>query len=241
MKRIIVLIIIILFWGSHASLLQAQRRPQKAPNLVSYDKKKFHFGFMLGYNMANFAIKPKTNLNEFDSLMIIETTPMSGFNIGIVSDLHLGKHFNLRFIPEISLLDRIVTYNIRYDNKNIYKVNKKIESVSLDFPLLLKFKSIRMQNVRFYVIGGAQYSLDLASQARKQSQNSNVTQLKLLRHDLQTQVGVGVDMYMNLFKFAIEFKMSYGMLNLLKNEDNLYTNSIDHLNSKIFHLSFLFE
>lgn len=227
--------------GPHASLIQAQRRPQKAPNLVYYDKKKFHFGFMLGYNMANFAIKPKTNLNEFDSLMIIETTPMSGFNIGIVSDLHLGKHFNLRFIPEISLLDRIVTYNIKYDNQNIYKVNKKIESVSLDFPLLLKFKSIRIQNVRFYVIGGAQYSLDLASQAKKQSQNSNVTQLKLLRHDLQTQVGVGVDMYMNLFKFAIEFKMSYGMLNLLKNEDNLYTNSIDHLNSKIFHLSFLFE
>ncbi len=227
--------------GPHASLIQAQRRPQKAPNLVYYDKKKFHFGFMLGYNMANFAIEPKTNLNEFDSLMIIETTPMSGFNIGIVSDLHLGKHFNLRFIPEISLLDRIVTYNIKYDNQNIYKVNKKIESVSLDFPLLLKFKSIRIQNVRFYVIGGAQYSLDLASQAKKQSQNSNVTQLKLLRHDLQTQVGVGVDMYMNLFKFAIEFKMSYGMLNLLKNEDNLYTNSIDHLNSKIFHLSFLFE
>jgi len=62
-----------------------------------------------------------------------------------------------------------------------------------------------------------------------------------LRHDLQTQVGAGIDMYMNMFKFAIEFKMSYGMLNLLKNEDNLYTNSINHLNSKIFHLSFLFE
>jgi hypothetical protein len=241
LKRIIVLFIVIFFGGAHTSLLHAQRRPQKAPNLVYYDKKKFHFGFMLGYNMANFAIKAKTNLNEFDSLMIIETTPMSGFNIGIVSDLHLGKHFNLRFIPEISLLDRIVTYNIRYDNQNIYKVNKKIESVSLDFPLLLKFKSIRMQNVRFYVIGGAQYSLDLASQAKKQAQNSNITQLKLLRHDLQTQVGAGIDMYMNMFKFAIEFKMSYGMLNLLKNEDNLYTNSIDHLNSKIFHLSFLFE
>lgn len=241
MKRVIVLYIILCFWSSHVLLLQAQRRPQKAPNLVYYDKKKIHFGFMLGYNMANFAIKAKTNLNPFDSLMIIETTPMSGFNIGIVSDLQLGKHFNLRFIPEISLLDRIVTYNIRYDNQNIYKVNKKIESVSLDFPLLLKFKSIRMQNIRFYVIGGAQYSLDLASQAKKQSQNTNVFNLKLLRHDLQAQVGAGIDMYMNMFKFAIEFKMSYGMLNLLKNEDNLYTNSVGNLNSKIIHLSFLFE
>ena len=196
---------------------------------------------MLGFNNADFAIKAKTNLNPFDSLMYIETTPMSGFNIGIISDLHLGEHFNLRFIPEISLIDRIVTYNIKYNNTTLYKVNKKIESVSLDMPLLLKFKSIRMQNMRFYVIGGVQYSIDLASQAKKNSLNTDIIKLKLLRSDVQAQAGAGIDMYMDMFKFSIEFKMSYGMLNLLKNEDNLYTNSIDHLKSKIFHLSFLFE
>jgi len=236
-----VLIYFILIVGIHHSAIYAQRKPQRAPNLVYYDQKKFHFGFMIGYNMANFSIKPKTNLNPFDSLMVIETVPMSGFNIGIVSDLHLGNHFNLRFIPEISLQDRIVTYNIRYNNSLLSKVDKKIESVNLDFPLLVKFKSIRMQNVRFYVIAGAQYSIDLASQAKKQSQTSDVIKLKLLRSDVQAQVGTGIDMYMNLFKFSIELKMSYGMLNLLKNEDNFYTNSINYLHSKIFHLSFLFE
>jgi len=155
--------------------------------------------------------------------------------------LHMGNHFDLRFIPEISLLDRNVVYNMRYNNNTLYKVYKKVESVSLDFPLLLKFKSIRIQNMRFYVIGGAQYSIDLASQAKKQSQSKEVVKLKLLRSDVQTQIGAGIDMYMNMFKFAIEFKMSYGMLNLLKNDDNVYTNSIDHLNAKVFHLSFLFE
>lgn len=241
MKKIVVLYIIIVVFGAEFSHLQAQRKPLKAPNLVNYDKKRFHFGFMLGFNNADFAIKAKTNLNPFDSLMYIETTPMSGFNIGIISDLHLGEHFNLRFIPEISLIDRIVTYNIKYNNTTLYKVNKKIESVSLDMPLLLKFKSIRMQNMRFYVIGGVQYSIDLASQAKKNSLNTDIIKLKLLRSDVQAQAGAGIDMYMDMFKFSIEFKMSYGMLNLLKNEDNLYTNSIDHLKSKIFHLSFLFE
>jgi hypothetical protein len=239
-KIALILFLTILFTGPLA-FLQAQHRPQKAPNLAHYDKKKFHFGFMLGYNHADFAIKPKTNLNDFDSLMIIETHPMSGFNIGIVSDLHMGEHFNLRFIPEISLLDRNVVYNMTYKNNSLYKVQKKIESVSLDFPVLLKFKSIRIQNMRFYVIGGLQYSIDLASQAKKQTQNKDIVKLKLLRTDLQSQVGAGIDMYMNMFKFSIEFKMSYGMLNLLKNDDNVYTNSIDHLKAKIFHLSFLFE
>ncbi len=241
MKNIFYTYIVVIIFGIHYTTIYAQRKPQRAPNLVYYDQKKFHFGFMIGYNMANFAIKPKTNLNPFDSLMIIETTPMSGFNIGIISDLHLGNHFNLRFVPEISLQDRIVTYNIRYNNNSLFKVDKKIESVNLNFPLLVKMKSIRMQNVRFYVITGAQYSIDLASQAKKQSQSTDVVRLKLLRSDVQAQIGSGIDMYMNLFKFSIEFKMSYGILNLLKNEDNFYTNSIDHLRSKIFHLSFLFE
>jgi len=241
LKKVIVFYSIIIIFGAHNSLLQAQRRPLKAPNLVNYDKKKFHFGFMIGFNNADFAIKPKTNLNPFDSLMVIETSPMSGFNIGIISDLHLGEHFNLRFIPEISLIDRTITYNIKYNNTSLYIVNKKVESVSLDFPLLIKFKSIRMQNMRFYVIGGVQYSLDLASQAKKNSLNPDIIKLKLLRSDVQAQVGAGIDMYMDMFKFAIEFKMSYGMLNLLKNDNNIYTNSIDHLNSKIFHLCFLFE
>jgi hypothetical protein len=241
LKRIVVLYFIIIVFGCQITTLHAQRRPLKAPNIPNYDKKTFHFGFMLGYNMGNFAIKPKTNLNSFDSLMIIETTPMSGFNIGIVSDLHLGNHFDLRFVPEISLIDRMVTYNFKYNNNVYYKENKKVESVSLDFPLLVKFKSIRIQNTRFYVITGAQYSIDLASQAKKNSLNTDIVKLKLLRSDVQAQVGAGIDMYMNMFKFAIEFKMSYGILNLLKKENNVYNSSIDHLNSKVFHLSFLFE
>ncbi|NLE64124.1 MAG: PorT family protein [Bacteroidales bacterium] len=242
MKKYCVIFFLLILLNEGAVLsIYAQRRPQKAPNLIHYDRKKIHFGFMIGYNMSNFAIKPKTNLNAFDSIMIVETRPMSGFNIGIVSDLHMGNHFDLRFIPEISLLDRNVVYNMKYNNNTLYKVNKKVESVSLDLPLLLKFKSIRIQNMRFYVIGGVQYSIDLASQAKKQAQNKDVVKLKLLRSDVQTQVGAGIDMYMNMFKFAIEFKMSYGMLNLLKNDDNVYTNSIDHLKAKVFHLSFLFE
>ena len=55
---------------------------RKAPNLPNYDYKRLHFGFILGINNANFATKANTNLNPFDSIRVIETTPSLGFDVG---------------------------------------------------------------------------------------------------------------------------------------------------------------
>ena len=214
---------------------------RKAPNLPYYDYKRLHFGFALGINNANFATKANTNLNPFDSIRVIETTPSLGFDVGLVADLRLGEYLNLRFIPEISLIDRTVNYRVQYLLSDETVTNKKLESVCVDLPLLLKLKSSRMHNCRVYVVNGCQLSLDMASQAKKKNTNQELVFLKLNSTDLQVQTGVGMDFYANFFKFSIEAKMSYGFANLLKNEDNVYTNSIDYLRGKIFHISILFE
>jgi hypothetical protein len=80
----------------------------------------------------------------------------------------------------------------------------------------------------------------LATRSKKRTSGNDIY-LKLKASDLQAQVGVGIDFYLQYFKFAIEAKMSYGTLNLLKNENNILTNSVQSLRSKSFHLSFLFE
>jgi hypothetical protein len=209
-------------------------------NLPNYDQKRIHFGFLLGLNYATFTCKPQSNLNPFDSLLVITPSGMAGFDIGIVANLHLGNYFDLRFIPAISLLDRMVNYKLQYKKDAIGTETQSIESVNLDFPLLIKLKSSRMGNVRFYTIAGAQYSIDLATRSKKQNKGDEIY-LKLYASDLQGQVGVGVDFYLQYFKFAIEAKMSFGTLNLLKNENNILTNSIQSLRTKTFHLSFLFE
>jgi hypothetical protein len=111
----------------------------------------------------------------------------------------------------------------------------------LDLPLLIKFKSSRMHNVRAYVIAGAQYSLDLISSAKKQNKNPREIFLKLNPHDVLAQVGVGIDFYCTYFKFSTEFKMSFGLMNLLVTEDNMYATSVHSLKSKMMQISFLFE
>jgi hypothetical protein len=211
------------------------------PNLLKYDKQRFHFGFMIGFNSFDFSISTKANLAEYDSLMQIYTDPLSGFNLGIVTNMRLGEYFDLRFIPGLAFGDRALKYTIKYSNGEEYDTYKNIESVYLDFPLLVKFKSSRMHNVRAYVIGGAQYSRDLISNARKQASNPRETYLKIYPDDFQAQAGVGFDFYMTYFKFSTEFKMSFGLNSILKKENNIYATSVTGLRTRIIQISFLFE
>lgn len=236
MKKYVLNILVILVFSLSAG---AQR--QRALNLPKYDLKRYHFGFLIAYNQFDFAIKPYSNLNTFDSLMVVESQPQSGFNLGIISNLRLGKNFDLRFTPTLSFGDRIINYTIKYQDTISQVVKKSVESTYIDFPLLVKFKSSRMNNSRVYVIGGFNYSIDLASQAKKKNERKNDVMIKLLRNDYSFQIGVGADFYLTYFKFATELKMSYGFRDLIKREGNLFSNSIERLNSKILQISFLFE
>lgn len=221
--------------------LMAQSLSFGVPNLLKYDRQLLHFGFLIGYNQFNFQINPKSDLSEYDSLMVVNTAALSGFNLGIVTNLRLGKYFDLRFIPGLAFGDRMVNYTILYPNGAQLVTRKNVESVYLDLPLLIKFKSSRMHNVRAYVITGMQYSLDLISAAKKKAKSKNEIVLKLYPNDFQAQVGVGVDFYLTYFKFSTELKMSFGINNLLVKEENLYSHSIHSLKSKILQISFLFE
>ena len=212
------------------------------PNLLKYDKRRFHFGFSLGYNQFDYIISAKPDLSNYDTLMMVNTRSLSGFSLGIVTNLRLGKYFDLRFIPGLSFADRYVNYTIRFPSGNELVRGKRAESVYLDLPLILKFKSSRMlNNIRAYVIAGGQYSFDMISAKKKKApENGNVV-LKLNPHDVQAQVGVGFDFYCTYFKFSTELKMSFGLLNMLVQENNAYATSVTSLRAKNLQISFIFE
>jgi hypothetical protein len=99
---------------------------------------------------------------------------------------------------------------------------------------------LRLNNFAAYIIGGVSYNLDLASQAKKDSDQGQI-QVKLYKHDLSMDIGFGFDFYFEWFKLGTEFKMSYGMFDMLKKEDNIYTDGIESMKSKIFQFSLTFE
>ena len=216
----------------------AQRpRPE---NLPKFDASPYHFGFTLGVNQMNFSVKNEPDLKQFDSLYVIEPVPQMGFNIGIVSDLTINNNLNLRFLPTLAFGDRKLNYSMIAKDSLLQTNTKSVESTYIDLPFYLKFKTNRLVNTRAYVICGVKYSIDLASQSNKKEKTNEIL-LKLKRNDIAFEIGTGFDFYLEYFKFGIEIKMAYGMRDLLKREDNIYTNSIKKLNSKIFWLSFTFE
>ncbi len=232
----------------------AQRR--KVLNLPSYDQQPYHFGFILAANNMLFTVKPIDNLSFkkwnseqspdifADSLYVYSVTSQGtpGFSIGILGNLKIGKYTDLRFVPTLSFGERMLSYSImayKDGESSLIEVDKSITSTILEFPLFIKYKSKRLNNFAAYVTGGLKYTLDLASQ--KKSENVNDVTVKLNKNDLMAEVGVGFDFYTNYFKFGTEIRMGYGLLNLIKHEGNLYSDSIERLNSKIFLLSFTFE
>jgi hypothetical protein len=239
---------------------EARAQKKKVQNLPAYDLAPYHFGFILGLNQMLFAVKPVENLPfiKWDSeeltddffgadsgyVYSVTSTPSPGFTIGILGNLRTGKYTDLRFIPSLSFGERVLNYDVLVyrdgDEPLFVSTQKSITSTLIDFPLEFKYKSKRLNNMRGYVLVGAAYTLDLASQSKAERESDNFS-VKINKHDLLLSAGVGFDFYTNYFKFGTQLKMSYGFNNMIKYEDNMYTNSIESLRSKVFLLSFTFE
>ena len=209
-------------------------------NLPTYDRQTIHFGFLLGVNSINFIPTPIKDLRDLDSLYIISPKSGTGFSLGIISNLHMGDNFDLRFMPTLSFGERVLQYTIGVPSlDSSFTREKRVESTFLEFPILLKFKSARLNNGRAYIIGGIKPVIDLASQDKVDDKGEKI--LKLKRNDLNYEIGFGLDFYSQYFKFTPEIKMSYGLSNILVKENNIYTNGLASLKSKAFYLSFTFE
>ena len=214
------------------------QKHKKSQNLPSYDYQKIHFGFTLGINELDFNLQKNSSTILNDSLKTLKSKSQKGFNLGIVTNIRIGRYTDLRFVPALIFGERQLEYNftdgIEYTNEI-----KKIESTLIDFPVYVKYKSERYNNFRTYVIGGLKYSLDIASQADINDEGQEI--VKLQKNDIMGEIGFGLDFYLEYFKFSPQIKLSYGLLNLLKNEESVYTKSINKLTTNGWMLSFTFE
>jgi len=257
------------------------------PNLEAYDKERFHYGFSLGIDIVD--VNLKTQIKDYKELMVTGTdldnnelyknelleiyskaTP--AFNVGILANMRLGEYFDLRFIPSFSIAHDINLY-YRFDNElsdpNPNKkgamtdlVLRKIECHYINLPLFIKFKSSRMHNVRIYVLGGAQVSLNMMSAKNNKiptldrpDPKLSVDIIPIIKpYDVQVKGGLGLDFYTTYFKFTTEFKVSFGVINMLQDEkgikdkENLYhyrdspiVTGLKSLKSKTFTISFIIE
>ena len=226
--------------------LNLSGQKQKPKNESWYDEKPIHFGFSLGFNAMDFDITPSQSYLEIDSLYPEVALLNPGINIQIVTNFHIARYFDIRFLPGVSFGQRVVRYyKVDENNKDavLFNDQQRLESSFLEFPLLLKFKGERLNNVRPYVIGGLNYRYDLAG--KKEFDDEKQVYLRLKRPDLYYEFGAGMDFYLTYFKLSVELKMSNGIRNVLVNDPYQghpeYLNAIDKMKSQIWVLAFHFE
>ena len=232
-------------------------------NLTTFDDKRLHFGFTLGLNTTDFVLSYYDRIGDnpatkdADGNFIQETvgsktiTPDTrvradvakltpGFTVGIVTNLRLTESFDLRFLPGMSFGERKLTYNIpiseTYSNGKGYY---SIKSTFLDFPLLVKYKSRKMNNQRPYILGGGAIRVDISKSGQEDL-------VRLKPFDTYIETGIGWDSYLQFFRLSTELKFSFGLNNILdtgpkSTVPQVYSNAFTRVASNVFTLSFHFE
>lgn len=206
---------------------------QRILNMPTYTSKPYHFGFYLGINWYNFHIRHKPDLDEFPGYYSTLTRVDPGYHVGIISDLRLANHLNLRFNPAFAATVRrleIDTYNPNFLRRQVYI--RDVESSFVELPFELKFSSKRIGNYLMYMTTGLRYNIDLSSQEDVLDDEL----FKIRRNDLAYEVGFGIDIFFEYFKMSPQIKGGFGFANLLVNDGSVYVNNID----KIYTRSVLF-
>ena len=226
---------------------------RKIQNKPYIDLRPMHFGILVGLNMQDIEFEnvgPQTITLE-DGTTHEETIVCdadrwnSGFSVGVLADLRLSQHLNLRFSPTMHFGAKHLTFRnltetdpegrpieVRQDMKNTY----------ISLPFDLKFSAERWNNYRPYMVAGVNPTLNLTSKSQEY--------IQLKKADLFLEVGLGCDFYLPFFKFIPELKFCYSLRDALDHDHagelqdanmRKYTNAVTRGVSKMVVLTFYFE
>lgn len=247
MKRLSTIICLTLL---PVALLAQERTVQNRPYT---DLRDLHFGVLVGTHLQDLEfvnVGPQTITNDDGTTQqVIVSTDQdrwdAGFNVGVLAELRLSTHFQLRVAPAMYFGAR----HIMFRNYSLLKENGapterrqdlKTAYVSSAFDLIAA--APRFNNHRPYVIAGLNPMVNLSGKGNDY--------LKLKKFDVFLEVGVGCDFYLPYFKLRPELKFMYGLTNCLNTNHDKdirdksmlpYTNSVNSARSKMIVLTFYFE
>ena len=206
-------------------------------NFLEFQQKPYYFGITLGFNTSRFRVFHSNDFILHDSISIAQAVAGPGFNLGIVSNLKVGQYFDFRFLPTLSFAERNIQYSPTVTDQRFY--NSKLESVFLELPFHIRYKSAPFRDKRVFAIAGVKYSFDVASDSKARQSDEFV---KITPSDYAFEIGAGIQFFFPYFIFSPEFKVSQGLGNaLIFNGDLDESSVIEKIISRTFTLSLHFE
>lgn len=228
---------LLLLFAFACVVAKAQKFGADSYNFREFDQKSYYFGITLGYNTSTYKPFRSKDFINSDSILAILGQNGPGFNLGIVTNLKIGNYFDLRFLPTLSFVER----NLRYmkDPQQQVFSDRTVESVFVEMPFHVRYKSAPYHDIRLFVIAGVKYAFDVASESRARQAE---TLVKIAPNDFSVEYGAGIQFFFPYFIFSPEFKVSQGIGNILIYNPNLEESTVlEKLLSRTFTVSLHFE
>jgi len=206
-------------------------------NFFDFQQKPYYFGITLGINSSQFKPFRSGDFIESDSIFGVESVSGPGFNLGIITNLKMGQYWDLRFLPTLSFAERSINYS--RDTESEFITQRNIESVFVEMPFHLRYKSAPFNDLRIFAIAGVKYAFDVASNSRARDAEELV---RIAPNEFSLEYGAGVQFFFPFFIFSPEFKISHGIGNTLIFNSNIEESSVlEKMLSRTFTISLHFE
>lgn len=206
-------------------------------NNENVDLQRWSWGYFLGFNTYDFDFDYKTYNDNRLLGKDFSVDPTIGFNVGLIGNLRLTNHLDLRLEPGVAF-NRINLQFYKADSKSFREVN----STYVHIPLLLKFSTKRLNNFKPFVVGGLSTSLNLSSNENNPEDNED-GQFRMTTNSYYYEIGFGVDLYLYYFKFTPSIRGIFAINDELIRDDNpsIYTSNVSKMSSRGVFINFTFQ
>lgn len=234
LRRKIILLVLSIVFCSTASMAQLR----DVINQDGHDDKPYHFGINLGYNKSHFNFTHHPLFLQNDTIMDVESINSAGINLAWLVNVRMSNHFDLRVHPlDLTFSEKSFLYAEQYAEQPT--IEKKVQSITMSFPVQIAFSSDRIKNFKVYTIAGGKFDYDLASNANARKAEDLI---KLRPYDFSVELGMGFHIYFPYFVLSPEIKLSSGLMNVHSRDASLrYSNVLDKINSRMVTFSLTVE
>jgi len=222
MKKAAVAILILILSVNNS---QAQRR-----DIVEYhqnwDEQVVFWGYYIGINKKDYKISYLTTTPN------IVVTASAGFNVGLIGDLKLHNNISLRLEPGLSSNTKTLAFT--HINGGAKDSIREVNSTYLRIPLLLKFNTNRLNNIRPYLIGGVSYDYNFSSNQDNPDDNYE-GEFRMKKNNFTYEIGAGIDIYLPYFIFSPSIRGVFAIKDELirdKNSNSPWTGAVDYFGTR---------
>ena len=237
MKKFLLLIVVLISSESISAQLFSR---EKVLNNENFDKPRFSYGYYLGFNVYDYNIDYTSDVKD------VQVLKSTGLNVGLIGNIRINDYIDIRLEPGLVISRRELNFSntffngISYEEKDLIR---EIQSTFVHIPLLVKFSTKRINNIKPFIVGGVSTGLNLSSQENNPDDNSK-NNFRVTKNNLYYELGIGIDLYLTWFKFAPSIRGVFSMQDELVNDvdpNSPWTSNLSQMQTRGLFINFTFQ